>query len=69
MFKSLFEGNALLDLPVVTLLGFFAAFCGIVAWAFLRRRAADFDTVSQLPLADDDVAILPRAEQRGASQD
>ena len=56
MFKSLFEGNTLLDLPVWTLLGFFAAFCGIVVWAFVRRRASDFDRVSQLPLADDDVS-------------
>ncbi|MBK8979082.1 MAG: cbb3-type cytochrome c oxidase subunit 3 [Planctomycetes bacterium] len=53
MFQRLFEDHALLDLPVVTLIGFFAVFVGVLAWVYVRRRASHFDGVAHLPLDDD----------------
>jgi cytochrome c oxidase cbb3-type subunit 4 len=36
-----------------TLVAMFA-FVGVVAWAYSRRRKADFDAAARLPLEEDD---------------
>lgn len=36
----------------------FAAFIGIVVWAYARRNRARFDEAAQLPFADDDKGEL-----------
>jgi cytochrome c oxidase cbb3-type subunit IV len=49
------------DLRSLTTLLMFAAFIGIVAWAWNGRRRARFDDAAQLPFADD----LPAAGAEG----
>ena len=52
MFKDLFTSGALLDLPVVSMLGFFALFVGVVVWVSGRRRRSHYERMSNLPLDD-----------------
>lgn len=49
MFRSLFEGHALLDLPIVTMLFFFAVFVAVLVLV-LMRNGASFEEVARLPL-------------------
>ena len=42
---------------VMTILAF-AAFLGVVFWAFGKQRKADFDAAARLPL-EDDLPVLP----------
>ena len=53
MFKDLFSDSLLLDLPVVSMLGFFAVFVGVCIWVSARKRGAHYDRMSQLPLDED----------------
>ena len=53
MFKDLFSTSVLLDLPVVSMLGFFAVFVGVCIWVSSRKREAHYDRMSQLPLDED----------------
>jgi hypothetical protein len=52
MFRALFQDGALLDLPVVSMLAFFALFAGVLVWTASRRRRSHYDRMSQLPLDD-----------------
>jgi cytochrome c oxidase cbb3-type subunit IV len=49
------------DLRSVTTLLMFAAFVGIVGWAWAGKRRASFDDAAQLPFMDD----LPDAGVQG----
>ena len=49
------------DLRSVTTLLMFAAFVGIVAWAWAGHRRARFDDAAQVPFMDD----LPAAGAQG----
>lgn len=52
------------DLRSITTLLMFAAFVGIVAWAWGAKRRASFDDAAQLPFVDD----LPAAGGQGEKQ-
>jgi cytochrome c oxidase cbb3-type subunit 4 len=43
-------------LRAVTTVLAFAAFLGVVAWAWSRRRRDEFEQAANLPLEEDDVA-------------
>ena len=49
MFRSLFEGHALINLPILTLLFFFGVFAAVVVWV-VRSGPDAFRDVSRLPL-------------------
>ena len=50
MWKDLFSGAVLLDLPIVVMLAFLALFVGVVLWTHGRRRRPHYDLMSRLPL-------------------
>lgn len=52
MWKDLFSSAALLDLPLIVMLGFMAFFFGAVVWAMSRRRAPHFERMARLPLEE-----------------
>lgn len=54
MFKKLFEGASLLDLPPVVMLAFIALFAAALIWTFSRHRKTTYDRMSALPLMDEE---------------
>lgn len=57
-------------LRAVTTVLAFAAFLGVVAWAWSRRRHDEFEQAANLPLQEDDAAPPAKANtisSRGAS--
>jgi cytochrome c oxidase cbb3-type subunit IV len=63
MWKQFYEGMELTQLPLFTLLLFFAVFLGVAAWVFLGRRGQDYDALSRLPLAESGAVT---SDSRGA---
>lgn len=52
MFRQLFEGGLLLDLPVVSMVAFFIVFVGVIAWVTLRGSDR-WQAVARMPLRDE----------------
>ena len=53
MFQDLFSASSLLDLPIVTMLGFFAVFAGVCLRVASQRRRPHYDRMATLPLDED----------------
>lgn len=53
MFQDLFSESSLLDLPIVTMLGFFAIFTGVCLRVASQRRRTHYDHMATLPLEED----------------
>ncbi len=54
MYKSFYEGTALLGFPLFALLFFCVFFCIVVASVFRRLRTSKLEILSRMPLDDGD---------------